>query len=190
MAMSFAEQLRRACSRRAARRGRPARRTWRWPRPTPRKAPATWASEVGAARPARRAAARRRRRRVTTGLKWAPEIGPKVRMSAISAAPVASVLARSATAMFPPARRSPMMPEPTTAATSSAVPSASARGGGRGLRGAASAPLSAAARPAGYRPGSTASPRRNRRGTTAVSDARVRTPAPASSSTKVRLPGP
>src|SRR5436190_9374925 len=47
-------------------------------------------------------------------------------ISAISAKPVASELARSAIAALPPARRSPMMPEPTTAARSSAVPTASA----------------------------------------------------------------
>src|SRR5207302_3371497 len=63
---------------------------------------------------------------VTAGLKWAPEMGPKVRIKATSAAPVASVFASSATATLPPARRSPMMPEPTTAASSIAVPTASA----------------------------------------------------------------
>ena len=60
------------------------------------------------------------------GLKCAPEIGPNARMSATSAAPVASVFASSASATFPPASRSPMMPEPTTAASSIAVPTASA----------------------------------------------------------------
>src|SRR5207247_678154 len=43
-------------------------------------------------------------------------------MSATSAAPVASVLASNATATLPPARRSPMMPDPTTAASRSAEP--------------------------------------------------------------------
>src|SRR5947209_13463196 len=47
-------------------------------------------------------------------------------MSATRAAPVASVFARSATATLPPARRSPIMPEPTTAASNSAVPTLSA----------------------------------------------------------------
>ena len=47
-------------------------------------------------------------------------------ISTTSAAPVASVFASSAMATFPPARRSPMMPEPTTAASRNAVPSASA----------------------------------------------------------------
>src|SRR5262245_43227919 len=46
-------------------------------------------------------------------------------MRATSAAPVAMVFARSAIATFPPASRSPMMPEPTMAARRSAVPSAS-----------------------------------------------------------------
>src|SRR6266478_4722573 len=47
-------------------------------------------------------------------------------MNATSPAPVASELARSAMATFPPARRSPMMPEPTTVASNSAVPTPSA----------------------------------------------------------------
>ena len=55
-----------------------------------------------------------------------PEIGPNVRINATSMAPVASVLAMSAIATFPPASRSPMMPEPMTAASTKAVPRASA----------------------------------------------------------------
>jgi hypothetical protein len=51
-----------------------------------------------------------------------PEIGPNVRTSAASAAPVAIVFASSASATFPPASRSAMMPEPTTAATRNPVP--------------------------------------------------------------------
>src|SRR5690349_24192726 len=63
---------------------------------------------------------------VTAGLNCAPEIGPKVNMSASSAAPVASVLAKRAIAVLPAASRSPMIPEPTTAASKKAVPTASA----------------------------------------------------------------
>src|ERR1043166_8965560 len=47
-------------------------------------------------------------------------------MSAIRIVPVASVLTSSATAAFPPASLSPMMPEPTTAASRNAVPMNSA----------------------------------------------------------------
>src|SRR5512138_3315888 len=53
-------------------------------------------------------------------------MGPNVRMSAVSAAPVAIVLARRAIATLPPARRSAMIPEPTTAASRRDVPTASA----------------------------------------------------------------
>ena len=63
---------------------------------------------------------------VTAGLRCAPETGPKARISATSAPPVASEFASSASATFPPASRSPMIPEPTTATSSSAVPQASA----------------------------------------------------------------
>src|SRR5262245_46327431 len=47
-------------------------------------------------------------------------------MSAASAAPVAMVLARRATAPFPAASRSPMIPDPTTAASKRHAPTASA----------------------------------------------------------------
>lgn len=62
----------------------------------------------------------------TTGLKCAPETGPNVRIRATSAAPVAVVLANNARATFPPARRSAIMPDPTTVATRSKVPRNSA----------------------------------------------------------------
>jgi hypothetical protein len=63
---------------------------------------------------------------LTAGLKCAPEIGPNVRISAASAAPVAIVFASSASATFPPANRSAMTPEPTTADTKNPVPTNSA----------------------------------------------------------------
>src|SRR5471032_3234841 len=47
-------------------------------------------------------------------------------ISTTSAAPVARALASKAMARFPPASRSAMMPEPTTAISKAAVPSASA----------------------------------------------------------------
>ena len=62
----------------------------------------------------------------TAGLKWAPEIGPRPRISTTRIAPVGIVLPSSASATFPPASLSAMIPEPTTVATSSPVPSASA----------------------------------------------------------------
>src|SRR5450432_907549 len=46
-------------------------------------------------------------------------------MSATRPAPVATVLASSAIATFPPAKRSAMIPEPTTVAKRNAVPIAS-----------------------------------------------------------------
>src|SRR6266404_1438510 len=61
-----------------------------------------------------------------TGFRCAPEIGPKVRIRANSAAPVAIVLASNANATFPPASRSAIIPEPTTVATRSSVPKNSA----------------------------------------------------------------
>jgi len=42
---------------------------------------------------------------VTAGLKWAPEIAPKVMIKATSPAPVAIVFASNAIATLPPARR-------------------------------------------------------------------------------------
>src|SRR5262249_47472994 len=67
-----------------------------------------------------------RNTRVTAGLKWAPDSGPSTVISTARPAPVANVLPSSARATLPPARRSPMMPEPITTASSSAVPNASA----------------------------------------------------------------
>jgi len=63
---------------------------------------------------------------VTAGFRWAPETGPKATIRATSAAPVATVFARSAKATFPLERRSAMIPEPITAATRNRVPKNSA----------------------------------------------------------------
>src|SRR5450755_4475508 len=91
---------------------------------TPENAPSTWAAMYGntsrQARPPIAASAS-----VTAGLKWAPLTGPNVRMSATRPAPVATVFASSAMATFPPAKRSAMIPEPTTVAKRNAVPIAS-----------------------------------------------------------------
>src|SRR5215218_8673875 len=49
-------------------------------------------------------------------------MGPKVKIKAKSAAPVAIVFASRAKPLFPPLKRSAIMPEPTTAASRNAVP--------------------------------------------------------------------
>src|SRR5687768_7105120 len=56
----------------------------------------------------------------------APEIGPSIVISTNSMAPVAMVLASRATASFPPASRSAMIPEPITQANRKKAPSPSA----------------------------------------------------------------
>ena len=63
---------------------------------------------------------------LTAGLKCAPDMGPKVRMSTVKIAPVGIVLQRSASAPLPPASFAAMMPEPTTPASKNAVPKHSA----------------------------------------------------------------
>src|SRR5262245_15437741 len=69
--------------------------------------------------------ARSAKARLTAGLKCAPDVDAKIRMSTASMAPVASVLQSGASARLPPASRCAMIPEPTTAASRNAVPSAS-----------------------------------------------------------------
>src|SRR6516165_2720055 len=52
---------------------------------------------------------------------WAPDCGPKARISATNAPPVAIAFASRARPTFPVHRRSPMMPDPTTAMSRKAV---------------------------------------------------------------------
>src|SRR5689334_6741937 len=62
----------------------------------------------------------------TTGLKYAPETGANIVISTYKPAPVAMEFPSKATAELPPDSFSPMMPEPTTTASNSAVPTNSA----------------------------------------------------------------
>ena len=59
---------------------------------------------------------------VTIGLKWAPEIGPKIVIITNKIAPVAMVLPNKAIAVFSGDKVSPIMPEPITVANSINVP--------------------------------------------------------------------
>ena len=62
----------------------------------------------------------------TAGLKWAPLTGPNNAINVARTATVAPVFAMSATARFPAASRSAMIPEPITVAASSNEPKPSA----------------------------------------------------------------
>jgi hypothetical protein len=62
----------------------------------------------------------------TAGLKCAPLMGPRSAMSVASTATVAAVFANNATARFPPASRSAMIPEPITVEANSVDPRPSA----------------------------------------------------------------
>src|SRR5687768_10597584 len=77
---------------------------------------------------------------------WAPEIGPSMVISTNNMAPVARVLPSSATAAFPPASASAMMPDPMTVANRKKEPSPSAAR--RRASGRASAKLLRLPRPA------------------------------------------
>ena len=91
----------------------------------PTQPPKTWAptkptaSRVGSL-------SRIRNERVTAGLKWAPEIGPNMRIRPMSAPAVAAAFSSSCKPTSLGERRCAMIPEPMTATMRRAVPSASA----------------------------------------------------------------
>jgi hypothetical protein len=55
--------------------------------------------------------------RLTTGLKWAPDTGPKIRISTASASMVATEFSSNSNPTSAGLSRAAMMPEPTTADT-------------------------------------------------------------------------
>src|SRR5271170_2278468 len=69
----------------------------------------------------------------TAGLKCAPLTGPKSAINVASTATVAAVFASSATARFPPASRSAVMPEPITVAANRSEPKPSAMSSRRSM---------------------------------------------------------
>ena len=62
----------------------------------------------------------------TTGLKWAPETAPNIRMRANSPAAVAAAFSNSCRPVWPGDRRWAAIPEPITTAARSALPRYSA----------------------------------------------------------------
>lgn len=62
----------------------------------------------------------------TTGLKWAPDMGPNIRMIANSPAPVAAAFSNSSSPTSPGERRCAAIPEPITTAARNADPCSSA----------------------------------------------------------------
>src|ERR671910_2038887 len=91
----------------------------------PAHAPTSWAPAYATAVPVRRPP-NRRSASVTTGLKWAPETGPNATIRATRPAPVAAAFSSSWSPPSPGDSRWAAMPDPTTTATSSALPTASA----------------------------------------------------------------
>src|SRR5438270_7457063 len=63
---------------------------------------------------------------VTTGLKWAPDTDPNARISATSPPAVAVEFSSNCSPTSPGDNRTAAIPDPTTTATSNAVPTASA----------------------------------------------------------------
>ena len=91
---------------------------------TPRQQPTTWARTYAAAAKVV-IAPKKRSARVTTGLK-AALTGPRARMSATSTAPVMTAFSSSCRPMSSGLSRWAAMPDPTTVAASSALPTSSA----------------------------------------------------------------
>src|SRR5688572_31040979 len=96
-----------------------------WARSTPRIAATSWTqTKASAVRVS--IAPRSRIASVTAGLKCAPDTGPSTTISTYNTAAVAPAFASNATPSFPSDNATPMIPEPTTVASNTQVPSASA----------------------------------------------------------------
>ena len=111
-------------------------------RTAPATAPTTWATAYHPTSPKVRPWPARRPRNQsaseTTGLRWAPETGPTMRISTVSPSTVAVLFSRSCRPTSSGDSCCAAIPEPTTTATSSAVPRNSAsrrrgRSGGPGV---------------------------------------------------------